>query len=196
VSYLRAFLPWIVFAVIPGGQWQWAALIAVVISVVGIVRQTAAGLPLDAQIIELGSAAYFAALAALAFADPHTALHSYTSSLASGALGLIGLVSLALRKPFTLGVAKQGTPRELWDHPVFIRVNVVITSVWTASFVVGCAALALLAHSSVVTRSVVQTAAFAIPLVFTLRYVAQAQARADARAHAESNAPLQGPSTA
>jgi hypothetical protein len=196
VSYLRAFLPWIVFAVIPGSQWQWAALIAVVISAVGIVRQTAAGLPLDAQIIELGSAAYFAALAVLAFADPHTALHSYTASLASGALGLIGLVSLAIAKPFTLGVAKQSTPRELWDHPFFIRVNVVITSVWTASFVAGCAALALLAHASVLTRSIVQTAAFAIPLVFTLRYVAQAQARAEAHAHGEANAPLSDPFTA
>ncbi|HEV3173705.1 MAG TPA: hypothetical protein VGZ32_25370 [Actinocrinis sp.] len=191
MSYLRAFLPWIVFAVIPGSQWQWAALIAVVISGVGIARQTAAGLPLDAQIIELGSAVYFAGLAALAFADPHTALHSYTASLASGALGLIGVVSLALRKPFTLGVAKQSTPRELWYHPVFIRVNVVITSVWTASFIVGCAALALLAHSSVLARSLVQTAAFAIPLIFTLRYVAQAQVRAEARAQA--NAPLHDP---
>jgi hypothetical protein len=188
VSYLRAFLPWIVFAVIPGSQWQWAALIAVVISAVGIARQTAAGLPLDAQIIELGSAAYFAALAALAFTDPHTALHAYTASLASGALGLIGLVSLALRKPFTLGVAKQSTPRELWDHPVFVRVNVVITSVWTASFVVGCAALAVLAHSSVLARSIVQTAAFAVPLVFTLRYVASAQAKARARAEAHGAA--------
>ena len=196
MSYLRAFLPWIVFAVIPGSQWQWAALIAVIISVVGIARQTSAGLPLDAQIIELGSAAYFAALAALAFADPHTALHSYTASLASGALGLIGLVSLAVRKPFTLGVAKQSTPRELWDHPFFIRVNVVITSVWTASFVVGCVALAVLAHSSVVARSVVQTAAFAIPLIFTLRYVAQAQAKADARARAEADGLLHDPSVA
>ena len=193
MSYLRAFLPWIVFAVIPGSQWQWAALIAVIISVVGIARQTRAGLPLDAQIIELGSAAYFAALAALAFADPHTTLHSYTASLASGALGVIGLVSLAVRKPFTLGVAKQSTPREMWDHPFFIRVNVVITSVWTASFVVGCVALAALAHSSVVARTVVQTAAFAIPLVFTLRYVAQAQAKAEARARAAADGLVHDP---
>ena len=176
MSYVRAFAPWIVFAVIPSGAWQWAALFALVISVAGIARQTSSGLPLDAQIIEIGSAAYFAALAGLAFADPHTMLHDYTAALASGALGLIGLASLAIRKPFTLGVAKQSTPREAWGHPLFIRVNTVITSVWTASFVVGCVALAVLAHSSVLARSLVQAAAFAVPLVFTMRYVASVRA--------------------
>ncbi|MFB7950374.1 hypothetical protein ACFC6L_36335 [Kitasatospora phosalacinea] len=25
MSYLRTFLPWIVFAVVPSSQWQWAA---------------------------------------------------------------------------------------------------------------------------------------------------------------------------
>jgi hypothetical protein len=170
----------------PGGAWQWAALIALAISVAGIARQMSSGLPLDAQIIEVGSAAYFAALAVLAFVDPHTTLHDYASAMASGALGLIGLVSLVVRKPFTLGVAKQSTPREAWDHPVFIRVNTVITSVWTVSFVVGCVVLAVLAHSSVVARSLVQTAAFAVPLVFTVKYVAHARARAGVDSQLES----------
>ena len=180
MSYLRAFAPWIVFALVPSSAWQWAALFALALSVLGIVRRTRAGLPLDAQIIEIGTAAYFAALTALAFADPHTGLHTYTAALASGALGLIGLVSLAVRRPFTLGVAKQSTPREFWDNPVFLRTNVILTSVWTASFIVGCAALTALAHSSVGLRSGVQAAAFAVPLVFTLRYVAHVQARAKA----------------
>jgi hypothetical protein len=181
MSYVRAFAPWIAFALIPSGVWQWGALTALILSVLGIARQARAGLPLDAQIIEIGSAAYFAALAALAFADPHTSLHAYTSAMASGALGIIGLISLAVRKPFTLGVAKQTTPRELWDHPRFIQVNVIITSVWTASFVIGAVALGLLAHSSAAARIIVQTAAFAVPMIFTVRYVARVQAKVDER---------------
>jgi hypothetical protein len=180
MSYLRAFIPWIAFAVIPGGDWQWAALIAVAIALVGIVRQTRSGLPMDAQVIEIGSAVYFAALATLAFTDPHSALHPYTAALASGALALIGSLSLALRKPFTLGVAKQTTAREYWDNPRFYHVNVVITTAWTISFVVGCAALALLVHAPVLDRSLVQVAAFAVPMVFTARYTAQVRARAQA----------------
>ncbi|WP_157556337.1 hypothetical protein [Nocardia acidivorans] len=61
-------------------------------------------------------------------------------------LAVIAGVSPALRNPFTLPIAKQSTPRELWDHPGFIRTSYVITSVWAASFAIGCVALALLAH--------------------------------------------------
>jgi hypothetical protein len=192
MSYLRTFLPWIVFAAVPSGDWKWAALAALVVSAAGIARQTRTRLPLDAQIIEIGSAAYFAALAALAFADPRTALHAYVASLASGALGLIAGVSLAVKRPFTLGIAKQTIPEEYWDNPGFIRVNMVITAVWTASFVIGCAVLAALAHSSAPARIAVQVAAFAIPLAFTLRYAAQARARARARGAVLDGGPATG----
>jgi hypothetical protein len=178
MSYLRPFLPWIVFAVIPGGAWKWAALIALAVCIAGIALQTRSGQPPGAQIIDIGSAAYFAALAALAFADPQTALHAYSASLAAGALGLIAGVSLAIRRPFTLGIARQSISREHWDNPTFIRVNMVITAAWTASFFISCAALAALAHSPAPSRIAVQVAGFVIPLAFTLRYSAQARARA------------------
>jgi hypothetical protein len=184
MSYLRTFAPWIVFAIIPSGDWQWAALIALAISVSGVIRQTKSGLPLDAQIIDIGSAVYFAALTVLAFADPHTPLHAYTSCLASGAIGLIAGVSLAVGKPFTLGIAKQSVSRDRWDSPLFIRTNVIITAVWTASFIISCVALAFLAHSSVLARSTVQVAAFVVPMVFTVRYAAYVRARGRAAASA------------
>ena len=180
MSYLRAFAPWIVFAVVPTNDWKWAALAALAISIIGITRHTRSGLPLDAQIIDIGSAVYFAALTALAFADPHTPLHAYTASLASGALGLIAGVSLAVGKPFTLGIAKQQTPREFWNNPLFIRTNVIITTVWTASFIIGCVVLAFIAHSSVLDRSIVQVVSFVIPMVFTVRYAAYIKAKGEA----------------
>jgi hypothetical protein len=185
MTYLLAFAPWIAFAIIPSSEWRWAALIALAISVAGIIRQSRSGLPPDAQIIEIGSAVYFAALAALALADPHTALHAYAPCLASGALGLIAGVSLAVRKPFTLGIAKQSIPREHWDSPLFIRTNMIITAAWTASLLAGCVVLGFLAHSSLLARSAVQVAAFVIPLVFTVRYAARARARGQAAAMAE-----------
>lgn len=186
MSYLRAFAPWIAFAVIPSGEWQLAALVALVISAFDIVRKARGGLPLDAQVMELGTCAYFAALTVLAFARPHAALHAYVPAMASGALGLIAICSLLMRKPFTLGVARQSMPREAWDNPLFLRVNMVVSGVWAASFVVGCLALAALAHSSVLGRILVQTAAFALPLVFTVRYVDRVRSRARAAQAAEN----------
>lgn len=181
MSYLRAFAPWIAFAVIPTAQWKWAALFALVVSAVEISRKTRGGLPLDAQIIEIGTAIYFAGLAALAFADPATALHAYVAALAEGALALIALGSLSVRKPFTLGIARQSMPREAWDNPLFLRTNTIISSVWAASFVAGCVALTALAHSSATGRVIVQTAAFVVPLVFTTRYVDHVRSRARAQ---------------
>ncbi|MFD8611544.1 hypothetical protein [Streptomyces sp. NPDC059631] len=75
----------------------------------------------------------------------------------------------------------------MWGLKPFIRTNTVITAVWTAAFAVTAVVLALLghtghAHSALATT--VQIAGFAIPMAFTVRYVAhvQAEARAAGRA--------------
>ncbi|MEU6479302.1 hypothetical protein ABZ858_20900 [Streptomyces sp. NPDC047017] len=181
MSYLRAFLPWIVFAVIPSGSWQWGALAALVAAVAIIVQQARDGARFDALIIETGSAVFFAVLAAIAFADPHSGVHDYSAALSSGVLALIAGVSLAIGKPFTLGIAKRTTPPEVWNLKPFIRTNTVITAVWTAAFLVTALALAAMAHAGhghSTTATIVQIAGFVVPMVFTVRYVALVQARA------------------
>ncbi|MER6025047.1 hypothetical protein [Streptomyces sp. NPDC001851] len=183
MSYLRTFLPWIVFAVVPSRNWQWGALAALVASVVLIAQQKQRGAGFDALVIECGSAVFFAALAAIAFADPHSGVHDYSAALSSGTLAVIAGVSLAVGRPFTLGIAKRTTPRELWTLKPFIRVNVVITAVWTAAFAVTAVVLALLdrsGHAHSTPATLVQIAGFAVPMVFTVRYVAHAQAKAGA----------------
>ncbi|MFF5035170.1 DUF3159 domain-containing protein [Nocardia salmonicida] len=177
MSYLRTFAPWLVYAVVPAQHWQWAALIAFAISLANIARQTRAGRHVDSQLIDIGSALFFAALTALAFADPDSALHPYSPAISSGVLALIAAISLAVRMPFTLPIAKQSTPRQMWEHPGFIRTNYIITSVWAASFAIGCVALTVLAHSSSTLRTCTQVTAFVIPVVFTIRYVAHIQAK-------------------
>jgi hypothetical protein len=57
-------------------------------------------------------------------------------------LGVIAWASLAIRRPFTLGIAKQSTPGELWGRPEFLRVNVIITLVWAVSFTLGALVMA------------------------------------------------------
>ncbi|MEU0782956.1 hypothetical protein ABZ341_15395 [Streptomyces sp. NPDC006173] len=181
MSYVRTFLPWIVFAVVPSAQWQWGALAALLVAVAVIAQQRKAGVGFDALIMETGSAAFFAVLALVAFADPHSAAHAYSAALASVSLALIAGVSLLIGKPFTLGIAKRTTPPEVWNLKPFIRVNVVITAVWTAAFAVTAAALAALAHTGQghsTTATLVQVLGFVVPVLFTVRYVAAAQAKA------------------
>lgn len=183
MSYLRTFLPWIVFAVLPSGQWKWAALAALVVAVAMTVQQHRTGAGFDSLIIEISSAAFFAVLAVIAFADPHSAVHDYSAAASSGTLAVVAGVSLAVGKPFTLGIAKRTTPRDIWDLKPFIRVNAVITAVWTAAFAVTAVVLAVVAHTGnghSTPAALVQVAGFVIPMVFTIRYVAAARARAGA----------------
>ncbi|MFF2193664.1 hypothetical protein [Streptomyces sp. NPDC058157] len=185
MSYVRTFLPWIVFAVVPSAQWQWGALAALVAAVAVVLQQRREGAGFDSLIIETGSAVFFAALAGIAFADPHSGVHAYSAALSSGALALVAAVSLLIRRPFTLGIAKRTTPREVWGLRPFIRANTVVTRAWTAAFALTAGALALLAHAGQghsTTATAVQAAGFVLPMVFTNRYVASLRTNAAAAA--------------
>ena len=184
MSYVLSFLPWIAFSVLPSKNWQWAALIACAIAVALVVKQRTAGRTLDSMIIELGSAVYFAALAAVAFHDPKSHWHDYSAAFSSLFLALIAGASLLLGKPFTLGIAKATTPREYWSAPAFVRTNVVITGAWALAFTAAGTTLTLLAHAGrahTTTATTVQIAGFVVPVLFTTRYVAAIRGRAAAR---------------
>jgi len=183
VSYLRTFLPWIVYAALSGhtaSAQQRGTLAALAVTVLVIAYKLRKGSPFDALIIETGSAIFFAALAALAFAAPHAGLLNYATALSSTALAVIAWGSLAVRHPFTLGIAKQTTPREVWTQPVFIHSNDVITTIWAVSLTVSATILAVVIHAGadVFVRIVFQVLGFVVPMVFTARYVKIVHARA------------------
>jgi hypothetical protein len=183
VSYLRTFAPWILYAIIAGdsaGSKRWGAMAALAVTVLVVVQGRMRGQQFDALIIEIGSGIFFVGLVVLAFVAPGSTLLGYSSALSSGALAVIAWGSLAIRHPFTLGIAKQTTPPEHWGEPAFLRVNNIITLVWAASFTVGAVVLAVIVHAGggVLPRVLAQVAAFVIPMVFTVRYAAVVRARA------------------
>lgn len=47
---------------------------------------------------------------------------------------LIAYTSLILKKPFTMQYAKEYVSSEKWSHPAFMKINVILTSVWLAIF--------------------------------------------------------------
>lgn len=183
MSYLLTFAPWIVYALLSGDSPSsklWGALGGFVVSVVVLTAALRRRNRADALIIEIGSGVFFAALAVVAFVVPGSALLNYATALSSAALAVIAWVSLAIRRPFTLGIAKRSTPNTMWDRPLFRRTNVIITTVWATSFTLSALVLAALVREGGGTpvRAVVQTIAFAIPMIFTVRYATAARARA------------------
>jgi hypothetical protein len=186
MGYLLSFLPWIVFAAVSAFAWQWAALLALVISVCFVVKHRRAGVPADAQILDFGTIAFFGALAAVAFAAPDSPLQTYESGLSSAWLALIATVSLLVRRPFTLGIAKHRTAPEVWRTPAFHHTSIVLTSVWTAGF--AFSAIGMLAceatGAGVWLRVVIQVLGLAVPAAFTHRYVQAVRARTTTHAGA------------
>jgi hypothetical protein len=71
----------------------------------------------------------FAVMAVIALANLQAGLHNWTTALSAGTLAVIAWVSLTVRKPFALSIAKKQVPEDAWGHPLFLRTNDVITAV-------------------------------------------------------------------
>ncbi|MCQ4079468.1 hypothetical protein NGB36_02340 [Streptomyces sp. RB6PN25] len=174
VGSLRGFIPWIAFAVLSGTSgWQIGALTAGALSVVLLVRNIRTGHGLDENVIELSATVFFAVIAVVACLEPHSALREAIGALSSGWLALTAWGSLAISRPFTMGIARRSVPQAFWGTPQFRRANVVITTAWAASFTVTAAATGTLdyavSHSGTAT-TLIQTAGYLVPAAFTVRY--------------------------
>ena len=188
MGYLKGFLPWITFDAVSLLGSRWAALAALLMSVYFLVAARRAGVTVDAQILDLGTTVYFGVLTAVAFAAPHSPLLNYESGLSSAWLALIAGVSLLVRRPFTLGIAKRRTPPEIWRTERFRHTSTVIARVWTVSFAVG-ALVTLVCEATgtgLVVRAGAQVLAFGVPAAFTHWYVRNVRARATATGGTEA----------
>jgi len=187
---LRSFLPFIVFAALAGTAWQWAAAAAFVIGVRLLMQDRKAGHPDDALILQYSNCAYFAALAVVAFAAPHSDLKHYCGALSFAWIGATMTSTLLVHRPFTLGIAREKAAKEVWNSPWFLRMNNVITTVWGVSFLVAAAVLAVLVADGVDTIAQItcQVIGFAVPAVFTHRYPTIVRNRVQAQAALGSTA--------
>jgi hypothetical protein len=174
MRYLRAFFPWIGYAVVAGfTDWRFGALTGLAVAAGLLIAALRNGNGLEALVLEISAAVFFAVLTVVAFAAPAATLRSYSSALSLGWLALTAWGSLVIDRPFTLGIARSEAPREVWSSPIFRRINTVLTTVWAASFTVTAAALAVVAavapHATVLTI-VLNVLGIAVAAVFTARY--------------------------
>ncbi|MFE5737483.1 hypothetical protein [Streptomyces celluloflavus] len=179
MNYLRSFIPWLVYAGVSSAGWQWGALAGLVLAVVLLAADRAAGLSLESRVLEYGTIVFFAALTALAFARPDSGLQAYGSALSVGWLALIAWLSVAVRRPFTMAIARRMAPPEVWETPLFRRINTVLTAVWALSFTLTAIAQAIVSAQdlSLIFSVLVQAAGFILPIRFTAAYPERARAR-------------------
>ena len=182
MQYLRSFLPWIAVSILIGSVDVRLALgvgLAVAVALIGY--QRVGGRAWDAQVVEISAALFFAVATTVACAAPDSAfVEDYASAGSSLWLALTAWGSLAIGRPFTLGIARTSVPAEHWNSPLFLSVNKAITAVWAAAFTVTGVGSALLHHyqpDNSTARTALTIAGIALPILFTVRYPDIARAR-------------------
>ncbi|MFE1981072.1 hypothetical protein [Streptomyces mirabilis] len=179
MGYLRGFIPWIVAGVVLSFDWRWGAIAGLVSGLLLLLQDRFRGVGLDALILEISTVVYFVVVGAVAVADPGSALADHTDVVSFGWLAATAWGTLAIRRPFTLGIAKRQTPPEYWDMPEFVRVNDHITSAWGAGFTFIGVSLAVCGavDAPAWVGIAAHVAGLVGPAVFTKVYPARAQAR-------------------
>src|SRR5258708_37420588 len=54
----------------------------------------------------------------------------YSAVVIWSCFALTAWISVLVGHPFTTAYARESAPREFWEHPVFIRLNLLMTLVW------------------------------------------------------------------
>lgn len=80
---------------------------------------------------------YFAISIGVVMVYPGINLYQYTQLLIYGILTLTTVLSLLVRRPFTLQYAKKTVAPELWTHPLFIATNYWMSVGWAATFAIS-----------------------------------------------------------
>lgn len=137
LKLLISFAPWIAFLVIARDTLTRVEIGLVAALALSVVM---AALKLHRGIIMWVGLTFFTAatVAVLGFHDMWTVRH--LGVLANGALAVGAWGTLAIGKPFTLEYARAHTDPSKWSDPLFVRVNVQLTSAWATAFTLNTVA--------------------------------------------------------
>jgi hypothetical protein len=141
-SPLAGLAPWIAMSLLSGpGRFEESVSTALGLSILFIYLRLRRGGSLKP--LEVFEVAYFGSLAIVGLLASDNLigwLEKWSGEMSSLALAVFTFGSLLVGNPFTLPYAKETTPREYWDSPIFLSINRVITLVWALAFTVAAAA--------------------------------------------------------
>jgi hypothetical protein len=142
-SYVKSpfagIAPWVLMGVVCGpGRFEEAASAALGLALLTLWVGSRRGVPV--HLLEVFTVAYFGVLAILGLMASDSTidwLELWAGELSNIALAAFAIVTLLIRRPFTLAYAKDTTPREHWAEPLFLRINYMISAVWAGAFLVS-----------------------------------------------------------
>ncbi|MFI5680142.1 hypothetical protein [Streptomyces cellulosae] len=129
-----SFAPWIIFGVVASpSTWEYAALAALIASIALSGQDLLHG---KLRILDVTGIVFFGVLSVLGLALDRGQLlwvETYAQVISNGLVAVVALGSLFV-DPFTAQYARESTPREVWNSPVFTHINTVLTAVWGMAF--------------------------------------------------------------
>ena len=135
-SPFSGIAPWILMAVLSGpGRFEQAAAAALGLTLLVMWVGYRRGIRIHT--LEVFGAAVFGVFAAFGiFARDETIhwLELWSGELTNAALAAFAIVTLLIRRPFTMAYARDTVAPEYWNSPLFLRVNYVLTTVWAGAF--------------------------------------------------------------
>jgi hypothetical protein len=139
-SMFLSLIPWVLFTLIAGrlgsNLVSWAAVVACVATIAIVIRsrseRTAKGDRPSLKIIDVSGIVTFAVIAVLAFTGSHNLRDHLADYGRGGCAVVLALVMFAslLVVPFTEQYARESTPPEVWNSPLFRAVNRRISAVF------------------------------------------------------------------
>ena len=172
MGLLLTCVPWLTFWILASCHKLFLAIfVALAASVATIIIEKMSGR--SVKVLQSGTLAVFVILGlTMVFVD-HAWLGRWIRILSNAGLTLIVLVSIIIRKPFTLQYARESVPKESWDSPEFLHANYIITWVWFAAFVVNTAASGLdhiIPSMNAVVGYAIASSPFVVATMFTTWY--------------------------
>ena len=182
---LSGFVPLIVYGILSGNTASSAVFAlgaALVVTVIAGLSDLRKG-----RILSWAALLLFGTLLIAVGVLGMTGIIPVIGILIYAALAAVTFGSILAHIPFTLQYAREMVDRTLWENPVFIRVNVLMTGVWGAIFAINLIVsyLTLIApHAVGWIASPITYLILIAGIVFTIWYPGHVQKR-----HASASAP-------
>ena len=89
------------------------------------------------KIMDCTAAAFFAFSLVVTIAAGPALFKNFNPVLTWSLFAIVTWVTLLIGFPFTFQYAREQAPREIWDHPLFVRLNVILTLAFGLMFTVN-----------------------------------------------------------
>lgn len=126
---LMAFAPWILYGFASGfSHWRVATGGGLILCAAYLAVMMRRGSSI--KLMDWTTLTFFAIASVLMIGLRSSAFPVYSAVVVWSCFAIATWGSVAASRPFTTAYARENAPTEFWAHPIFLRLNLVMTLVW------------------------------------------------------------------